>query len=127
MLKYSDLQWKDGLDPRAIQLLLKEEAEKDGHKIVVLDDDPTGIQTVHDVPVYTDWSYESIRQGFLEPGKMFFILTNSRSFSRSQTIRAHGEIGRRLAAVSKELGIAFAVVNRGDSTLRGHFPWKPKH
>ena len=122
MLKYSDLQWKDGLDPRAIQLLLKEEAEKDGHKIVVLDDDPTGIQTVHDVPVYTDWSYERIRQGFLEPGKMFFILTNSRSFSRPQTIRAHGEIGRRLAAVSKELGIAFAVVNRGDSTLRGHFP-----
>ena len=32
MLKYNDLQWKDGLDPRAIQLLLKEEAEKDSAK-----------------------------------------------------------------------------------------------
>ena len=31
------------------------------HKLVVLDDDPTGVQTVHDVYVYTDWSMESIR------------------------------------------------------------------
>ena len=50
-LYYDDLPWKDGLDSQAIRLLLKEEAGKDGHKIVVLDDDPTGVQTVHDVPV----------------------------------------------------------------------------
>ncbi|GAI77292.1 unnamed protein product, partial [marine sediment metagenome] len=25
-------------------------------KIIVLDDDPTGIQTVHSIPVYTSWA-----------------------------------------------------------------------
>ena len=39
-------------DCRAIQALLKEKCREDGHKIVVLDDDPTGVQTVHDVSVY---------------------------------------------------------------------------
>ena len=93
-LYYDDLPWKDGLDSQAIRLLLKEEAGKDGHKIVVLDDDPTGVQTVHDVPVYTDWSRESIRRGFLEQGKMFFLLTNSRSFSEERTRQVHRESGR---------------------------------
>ena len=121
-LYYDDLPWKDGLDSQAIQLYLKEEAKKDRHKIIVLDDDPTGVQTVHDVPVYTDWSYERIRQGFLEPGKMFFLLTNSRSFCPDRTRQVHREIGRELALAGKELGIGFAVVSRGDSTLRGHYP-----
>lgn len=121
-LYYDDLPWKDGLDSQAIRLYLKEEAKKDRHKIIVLDDDPTGVQTVHDVPVYTDWSRDSIRQGFLEPGKMFFLLTNSRSFCPDRTRQVHREIGRELASAGKELGIGFAVVSRGDSTLRGHYP-----
>ena len=41
------------------ELLMKEIADND-QKIVVLDDDPTGVQTVHDISVYTDWSVESI-------------------------------------------------------------------
>lgn len=28
------------------------------HHIIVLDDDPTGIQTVHDISVYTEWSVQ---------------------------------------------------------------------
>ena len=117
-LYYDDLPWKDGLDSQAIRLLLKEQAGKDRHKIVVLDDDPTGVQTVHDVPVYTDWSRESIRRGFLEQGKMFFLLTNSRSFSEDRSRQVHREIGQGLASVSQELGTGFVVVSRGDSTLR---------
>ena len=36
--------------------------ENSRHKIVVLDDDPTGVQTVHGVHVYTDWSISSINK-----------------------------------------------------------------
>lgn len=122
LLKYTDLPLEDGLDSQAAQSLLREAREADPHKIVVLDDDPTGSQTVHDIPVYTDWSRESIRRGLLEPGKMFFILTNSRSFSAEKTRRVHQDIGRRLAELSRELGVAFVLVSRGDSTLRGHYP-----
>ena len=31
-------------------------------KVVVLDDDPTGTQTAHDVPVLTSWSPEVVQQ-----------------------------------------------------------------
>lgn len=54
-------------------------------KIVVLDDDPTGVQTVHDVSVYTDWEPESIAKGFAEEKAIFFILTNSRGLSAEET------------------------------------------
>lgn len=91
-------------------------------KIIVLDDDPTGIQTVHGVSVYTDWSKESIQMGFAEPGSMFYLLTNSRSFSQQKTETVHREIGRTIAEVSRETGVAYVVVSRGDSTLRGHYP-----
>ncbi len=68
-------------DPEGAGKLLASRLEKSGRKLVVLDDDPTGIQTVHDVSVYTDWSQESIDAGFQEENRTFFILTNSRSFS----------------------------------------------
>ena len=69
-----------------VDKLLAEEAEKSSLKIIVLDDDPTGVQTVHDVSVYTDWSVESMREGFAEKNKLFFVLTNSRGFTEEETI-----------------------------------------
>jgi len=96
--------------------------EKNKSKIIVLDDDPTGIQTVHDIMVYTDWKEASIRQGFLEQEKMFFILTNSRGMTREQTRLCHEQIVNRVVKVSKELGISYILISRSDSTLRGHYP-----
>lgn len=92
------------------------------HKIIILDDDPTGVQTVHDIPVFTDWSTETIHDVFLEKRQMVFILTNSRSFSKSKTREEHKKIAQRIAAVSKELDMPFLIVSRSDSTLRGHYP-----
>ena len=91
-------------------------------KIVVLDDDPTGVQTVNNVSVYTDWSKSSILQGFNEPGNMFFILTNSRGFLRDKTERVHEEIAKNVCEAARETGKDFILISRGDSTLRGHYP-----
>lgn len=91
-------------------------------KIIVLDDDPTGTQTVHGVNVYTDWEEKSIRAGMQESSNMFFILTNSRSFSSQKTEKVHREIGRRIAKLSAECGRDYILVSRSDSTLRGHYP-----
>ena len=102
--------------------LLKIEIEKSNKKIIVLDDDPTGVQTIHDINVYTDWNIESIRKGFKEENKMFFILTNSRSFTVDETTKCHKEIIERVEQVSKETGIKYMIISRGDSTLRGHYP-----
>ncbi|WP_281890983.1 four-carbon acid sugar kinase family protein [Paenibacillus sp. YYML68] len=91
-------------------------------KIVVLDDDPTGVQTVHGVSVYTDWSVDSLEQGFAEPQSMFFILTNSRGMIASESEAVHRTIAENLALVSKKRSQPFLLVSRGDSTLRGHYP-----
>ena len=91
-------------------------------KIVVLDDDPTGVQTVHDLPVYTDWRRETLESGLTEEGTMFFVLTNSRGFSQQETEHAHREIAENLLAASEKTGVPFLLVSRGDSTLRGHYP-----
>ncbi len=91
-------------------------------KVVVLDDDPTGVQTVHDVYVYTDWKAESLTRAFEAPEKMFFVLTNSRGMDAAETRKAHEEIARNLLAASRKTGRDFLVVSRSDSTLRGHYP-----
>lgn len=91
-------------------------------KWVVLDDDPTGVQTVSHVSVYTDWSLESIREGFAEERNMFYILTNSRGMTEEETVKTHREIAERILQVSKETRKDFRIISRGDSTLRGHYP-----
>ena len=96
----------------------------ENRKIVVLDDDPTGTQTVYGVSVYTDWEYESIKNGFLEENTVFFVLTNSRSFDRGKAISVYQEIGKKIARASRETEKNFLAVIRGDSTLRGHYPYE---
>jgi len=105
---------------------LNEALSKFNKKIIVLDDDPTGVQTVHDVYVYTDWTRESIAQGFDDENSIFFILTNSRGFTEEQTVAVHREIMQNIMTVSKEKGKDFIVISRGDSTLRGHYPLETK-
>lgn len=110
------------VDESRVDALLAGEIAKSSRKIIVLDDDPTGVQTVHHISVYTDWSIESIREGFAETQRLFYLLTNSRGFTVEQTTAAHREIAARAAAVSRETGISCLIMSRGDSTLRGHYP-----
>lgn len=121
-LKLSFLNQFTSYHQEEVRQLLNQELEDFRKKIVVLDDDPTGVQTVHDVSVYTDWSKESILAGFQETCPVFFILTNSRSMSRRQSETVHREIAQNLSLVSKELNKDFLLISRGDSTLRGHYP-----
>ena len=110
------------IDVAAVDALLAEEIRLNNKKIVVLDDDPTGVQTVHDITVYTDWNKESVRQGFLEKNDLFYILTNSRGFTAEETTKAHKEIAAVVDEVAKETGREYIFISRSDSTLRGHFP-----
>lgn len=91
-------------------------------KVIVLDDDPTGTQTVHDVHVLTEWMVDTIAEALLEDKAGFYILTNSRSFSLEEARVMNQEIGENIILASKKTGTDFVVVSRSDSTLRGHFP-----
>lgn len=110
------------VDEAAVDALLNAEIDKNSAKLVVLDDDPTGVQTVHDVSVFTGWDLESIREGFAEENKVFYILTNSRGMTSQETAEVHREIADTVAAVSRESDKPYLFLSRSDSTLRGHYP-----
>lgn len=90
--------------------------------LVVLDDDPTGSQAVHDVPVLTSWSADDLRWAFAHPGRAFFVLTNSRSLPSAEAEQVLTDLDRAVARVAAQVGTEAVVVSRSDSTLRGHFP-----
>ncbi|AQK83655.1 ketose-bisphosphate aldolase class-II family protein [Zea mays] len=91
--------------------------------LVVLDDDPTGTQTVHDIEVLTEWPVEALVEQFLKLPTCFFILTNSRSMTADKAMLLVQTICKNLkAAAEKVPGVSYTIVLRGDSTLRGHFP-----
>ncbi|RAL50106.1 hypothetical protein DM860_007780 [Cuscuta australis] len=91
--------------------------------LVVLDDDPTGTQTVYGVEVLTEWSVGSLLVEFRKRPKCFFILTNSRALSSEKASALITEICRNLQTASRSVENSdYTVVLRGDSTLRGHFP-----
>ncbi len=110
------------IDEAYIDGLLAKEIAANHKKIVVLDDDPTGVQTVHGVSVYTNWEKDSILQGFEEENKLFYVLTNSRGLPAEQTAKAHEEIAAAVDAAAKETGKEYLFISRSDSTLRGHYP-----
>ena len=114
------------VDTSFVDEIIKEELETLNKKIIVLDDDPTGVQTVHGISVYTDWTEDSIEKGFDEDNSMFFILTNSRGFTATETEKAHQEIAANVVKVAKKNKQDFMIISRGDSTLRGHYPLETK-
>ncbi|KAK8162564.1 hypothetical protein IWX90DRAFT_246855 [Phyllosticta citrichinensis] len=92
--------------------------------LIALDDDPTGTQTCHDIPVLTVWDVPTLKAEFAatRAGSGFFILTNSRALHAEDARSLVTEICLNLKAASDATGKPFEVVLRGDSTLRGHFP-----
>jgi uncharacterized protein YgbK (DUF1537 family) len=92
-----------------------------GRRVVVLDDDPTGVQSVHGVPVLTTWAVGDLRWALGQTSPTFYILTNSRSLAEEEAIALNQEIARNLSEAAA-LGTDFDVVSRSDSTLRGHYP-----
>ena len=110
------------IDEAAVDALLAKEIAANNKKIVVLDDDPTGVQTVHDIHVYTGWDHDSIKAGFEEENNLFYVMTNSRGFTAEQTTKAHHEIAAVVDEVARETGREYIYISRSDSTLRGHYP-----
>lgn len=110
------------VDEKLVDERLAAELAANDAKIVVLDDDPTGVQTVHDVSVYTDGTPDSIRAGFGEANRVFYILTNSRGMTVAETTRLHRQLGENITAAARRTGKNYMLISRSDSTLRGHFP-----
>jgi uncharacterized protein YgbK (DUF1537 family) len=110
-------EWPDDPVPD-IQAYLRTNKEK----LVVIDDDPTGSQTVHNIPILTSWDIDTLRDELRNELPAFYILTNTRGMPLEKAKAINAEIGRNLHDLSSELNRRVEVVSRSDSTLRGHFP-----
>ena len=91
-----------------------------GRRIAVLDDDPTGSQTVHGVSVVTVFEVDEYAAGLAAPGSTCFILTNTRSLSQDTAVELNTSVATSLFDLGQSLGGPMEVISRGDSTLRGH-------
>ncbi len=92
-------------------------------KIIVLDDDPTGSQTVHSCLLLTRWDEATLRIGLTDASPIMFVLTNTRSLTPVEADQVTREVCHNLKQAIAAEGIQeFMIVSRSDSTLRGHYP-----
>ncbi|KAJ5725211.1 uncharacterized protein N7483_006568, partial [Penicillium malachiteum] len=95
------------------------------NRLVVLDDDPTGTQTCHDINVLAVWDIPTLVTEFKTNSAGFFILTNSRALPPAEAETLIETICTNVSAAAKSTGNKVDIVLRSDSTLRGHFPLEP--
>jgi uncharacterized protein YgbK (DUF1537 family) len=93
-----------------------------GKRLVIIDDDPTGPQAIHDVRVFMDWSVDTLRKAFRTGDPVFFICTNSRSLRSDKAVKVSLEAGQNLREADELERAEVLLTSRSDSTLRGHFP-----
>ena len=96
-------------------------------KIIVIDDDPTGSQTVHSCLLLTRWDVDTLKQGLQDDAPLFFILSNTRAMEAQHAAEVTRTICQNLKQALESLRQAGLVINplvvsRSDSTLRGHYP-----
>ena len=92
-------------------------------KVVVIDDDPTGSQTVHSCPLLLRWDQDTLRQGLRHPSPLLFLLADTRALTPEDAAERNRLIAANLDVALAQEGLNrgdLLLVSRGDSTLRGH-------
>ena len=93
-----------------------------GGRLVILDDDPTGTQTIADLPVLTSWSVADLQWALQQPTTGFFVLTNTRSLSADDAAALNRQVVDSLHQAASTEQVSYVIASRSDSTLRGYFP-----
>ena len=92
------------------------------YRLVILDDDPTGIQTVHGCLLITQWDEATVRMALQHEQPFFYMLTNTRAMTREEAARVVRSAMETVLEVNREFGYRLIFISRSDSCLRGHFP-----
>ncbi|MBI1422242.1 MAG: four-carbon acid sugar kinase family protein [Gammaproteobacteria bacterium] len=96
-------------------------------RIIAIDDDPTGSQTVHSCLLLTAWDVDTLVTALQDVSPLFFILSNTRGMDAARAADVTRSICINLKQALEKLkqdGVVInpIVVSRSDSTLRGHYP-----
>ncbi len=95
------------------------------HRLVVLDDDPTGTQSVGDLPVLMEWSEADLHWALGTGAPAVYVMTNTRSLAPETAAARNREVATNALRAAAQLGVEIDFVSRSDSTLRGHYPLEP--
>ena len=95
---------------------------EESFRLVILDDDPTGIQTVHGCLLITQWDEATVRMALQHEQPFFYMLTNTRAMTRDEAARVVRSAMETVLEVNREFGYRLIFISRSDSCLRGHFP-----
>jgi uncharacterized protein YgbK (DUF1537 family) len=109
-------------DENSLFLDIQQAVAASKRKLVVIDDDPTGTQTVHDVELLTSWNVETLARSLDHDSQLFYMLTNSRSLPENEASQLNCDLAQQLVAASQVTNRDFVIASRSDSTLRGHYP-----
>jgi len=101
--------------------------QPDTTRIIVIDDDPTGSQTVHGCLLLTRWDPDTLYEALRDDSPLFFVLSNTRGMDAGRAAAVTREICVNLRtalerAADEGTPVQPVVVSRSDSTLRGHYP-----
>ncbi len=87
---------------------------------VIVDDDPTGTQSVSDVEVILRPDRAAFDAFAASGRRSTFVLSNSRALPEAAAVELVGGIARAADSAVRAAGHLATVILRGDSTLRGH-------
>ncbi len=104
---------------------VREARGRQARHLIVLDDDPTGTQSVAELPVLNSWAAADLEWALATGAAAVYVMTNSRSLDPRAAAERNREVVRAALTASESLGVEVDFVSRSDSTLRGHFPLEP--
>ncbi|MEO0733054.1 MAG: four-carbon acid sugar kinase family protein [Bacteroidota bacterium] len=95
--------------------------------VIVLDDDPTGTQTVYNIPIITELTEAAFLTELQRESSLFYVLTNSRAYPTREVAEGSVILGATIQTACAKAGKRPLVIIRGDSTLRGHFDHEDRY
>jgi len=111
--------------PREVQMSpnsVRKATATGGKFLVVIDDDPTGSQSVSNIPVITKWAVADFDWAFRQNQGAVFVLLNSRALDAAAAQELNSQTVQNALESASKINLDIAFISRSDSTLRGHFP-----
>jgi uncharacterized protein YgbK (DUF1537 family) len=109
-------------DVSSLLLEIRRSLDDPSSRLLVLDDDPTGVQTMQDIEILTTWEPDLIDRTLREQPRLLYLLTNSRALDEPAAVKLTASVVAVLRSAALKNQIRFSPISRSDSTLRGHYP-----
>jgi uncharacterized protein YgbK (DUF1537 family) len=109
-------------DVTALLSEIRDSVDDPSSRVLVLDDDPTGVQTMQNIEILTTWEPDLIDRTLREQPRLLYLLTNSRALDEPAAVKLTASVVGVLRSAALKNQIRFSPISRSDSTLRGHYP-----